>query len=248
MTRIVILAAGKGTRMNSDLPKVLVHLNGRPMIKYLLDSVFSSQIDNRPIIVVSPDNKEIISKELGDYNLDYVVQDRQLGTGHAVACVQSLLENEGVKPDKIIVLYGDHPAIKAESIKRFADSSPEALTIMPTKLEDYKEWRRNFYHWGRIIRRSDGEVKGIIEFKDASEEIKEITEVNPGFMCFNYHWLFNNIQRLKNDNSQQEYYLTDMVKIAFDKEMLVGTLPIEAHEAMGVNSLEELEIAEKLLK
>lgn len=247
MTRIVILAAGKGTRMNSELPKVLVPLNGRPMIKYLLDSVFASGVDDKPIVVVSPDNREIISNELSDYNLDYAIQDKQLGTGHAVACARRALEKGEKRPGEVVVLYGDHPAIKAESIKKFAGLSPEALTIMPTKLEDYHDWRHNFYHWGRIIRRVDGQIKGIIEFKDASDEEKNITEVNPGFMCFNYDWLFKNINALKNNNSQQEYYLTDMVKIAFSEGLPIGTLSIEAHEAMGVNSLEELKIAEKLL-
>lgn len=247
MTRIVILAAGKGTRMNSELPKVLVPLNGRPMIKYLLDSVFASGVDNKPIVVVSPDNREIISKELNGYNLDYAIQDKQLGTGHAVACAQAALDKDGARPDKVVVLYGDHPAIKAESIRDFSKSNPKALTIMPTKLEDYNDWRHNFYHWGRIIRRRDGQIEGITEFKDASEDIKKITEVNPGFMCFNYDWLFKNIHELKNNNSQGEYYLTDMVKIAFSEGVEIGTIAIEPHEAMGVNSLEELKIAEKIL-
>lgn len=248
MTRIVILAAGKGTRMNSELPKVLVPLNGRPMIKYLLEAVFASGVDNKPIVVASPDNKEIIKKELASYNLDYAIQDKQLGTGHAVACAQSSLEQDGFKPDKVIILYGDHPAIKAESIKKFSQSNTGAVTIMPTKLQNYDDWRHNFYHWGRIIRRQDGQIEGIVEFKDASEEIKKITEVNPGFMCFNYDWLFKNIHELKNNNSQGEYYLTDMVKIAFSEGLFIETIGIEAHEAMGVNSLEELKIAERLLK
>lgn len=247
MTRIIILAAGKGTRMNSDLPKVLVPLKGRPMIKYLMDSVVASGVDDRPIAIVSPDNQAIIKHSLSEYNIEYVIQDKQLGTGHAVACAQSVFEAHGTKPKNIVVLYGDHPFLKTESIKKFAGLDQKALTIMPTNLPDYEDWRQNFYHWGRIVRGLDGRVERIVEFKDASDEEKLITEVNPGFMSFNYEWLFKNINDLKNNNSQREYYLTDMVKIAFEAKYEVGTINIEAHEAMGVNSPEELKIAEKIL-
>jgi bifunctional UDP-N-acetylglucosamine pyrophosphorylase/glucosamine-1-phosphate N-acetyltransferase len=247
MTRIIILAAGKGTRMNSELPKVLVPLNGRPMIKYLMDSVVAAKVDQKPIVVVSPDNKEIISEALKEYNVEYAIQDKQLGTGHAVACTQEVLEQAEVKVDKIIVLYGDHPFLKSESIKKFASLSPEAVTIMPTNLIDFAGWRQNFYRWGRIICGANSKVEKIVEFKDASEEEKLVTKVNPGFMCFNSAWFFKNVSDLKNNNNQQEYYLTDMISIAFDQGHEVGTLDIEAHEAMGVNSLEELTIAESLL-
>lgn len=247
MTRIVILAAGKGTRMNSELPKVLVPLNGRPMIKYLMDSVVASGVDPKPIIIISPDNQEIISQELKDYNAEYVVQKQQLGTGHAVACAQEVLEKSEIPVDNIIVLYGDHPFIKGDSIKKFSDLNPEALTIMPTTLSDFENWHQNFYHWGRIIRGVDGKVEKIVEFKDASDEEKLVTEVNPGFMCFNYNWLFKNIEDLQNNNTQKEYYLTDMVNIAFSEGHEIGTVSIEPHEAMGINSREELSIAEGLI-
>lgn len=247
MTRIIILAAGKGTRMNSELPKVLVPLKNRPMIKYLMDSVVSSRVDARPLVVVSPDNKEIISRELKEYDVEYVIQDQQLGTGHAVACAQAVLDRNDIKPDAILVLYGDHPFLKSESIKNFANLAPEALTIMPTNLPDFSDWRQNFMRWGRIIRGAGNKVEKIIEFKDASEEEKLISEVNPGFMCFNAAWLFKNIQTLRNNNNQQEYYLTDMVSIAFDQGHEVGTINIEPHEAMGINSLEELNTAENLI-
>jgi len=247
MTRIIILAAGKGTRMNSELPKVLVPLKNRPMIKYLMDSVVASQVDTRPIVIVSPDNKEIISQELKEYNIEYVVQDKQLGTGHAVACAQVALDNNDVKPTAILVLYGDHPFLKSESIKIFSSLAPEALTIMPTSLPDFEGWRENFRRWGRIIRGANGRVEKIVEFKDSSEEEKLISEVNPGFMCFNTTWLFENIKTLQNNNNQQEYYLTDMVSIAFEQGYEVGTVNIEPHEAMGINSLDELNTAENLI-
>jgi len=247
MTRIIILAAGKGTRMNSELPKVLVPLKNRPMIKYLMDSVAAAKVDPKPIVVVSPDNQEIISEALKEYNVEYAIQDKQLGTGHAVACAQAALEKNNDKIDTLIVLYGDHPFLKIESIKAFAALKTEALVIMPTNLPDFDGWRQNFNRWGRIIRGADNKVEKIVEFKDASEEEKLITEVNPGFMCFNFAWLFKNIPTLRNNNNQQEYYLTDMVNIAFEQGYEVGTINIEPHEAMGINSLDELNTAESLL-
>jgi len=244
MTQIVILAAGKGTRMGSDLPKVLVPLKGRPMIQYLMEQVLESEVDVQPVVIVSPDNQEIIKQALVDYQVEYAIQDQQLGTGHAVSCARPKIKNETTK---IVVLYGDHPFLTAASIKKFASLEPEALTIMPTVLPGFYDWYHNFYGWGRIVRNEQGEVKAIVEAKDASEEEKKITEVNPGFMCFNKNWLFSNVDKLKNDNKAQEFYLTDMVKIAFSEGYKVGTVVIEPREAMGINSPEELKIAENLV-
>lgn len=243
MNQIIILAAGKGTRMNSDLPKALVPLKGRPMIAYLLDSVVAAAIDPEPIVIVSPDNQEIISKALGNYRLRYVIQDKQLGTGHAVACAKEAIRPE---TENVIVLYCDHPFVTAQSLRRFSTLKTAALTIMPTKLPDYEGWHRNFYHWGRIVRNASG-VEKIVEYKDASESEKEILEVNPGFMCFNNGWLWPHIQLLTNENQQHEYYLTSLVEIAFSKGFPVDTVNVEPQEAMGINSQEELAIAESLL-
>lgn len=244
MTKIIILAAGKGTRMGSELPKVLVPLKGREMIKYLMDSVVASGVDPSPIVVVSPDNHKIISESLKDYQLKYVIQDKQLGTGHAVSCALGEIDNE---VEKIIVLYGDHPFLSAKSIKNFSILEPKALTIMPAILPDFFNWHQNFYHWGRIVRNEKNEVLKIVEFKDASEKEKEIKELNPGFMCFNSSWLKENINLLRDNNNQKEYYLTDLVNIAFSGGYSVGAVNIEAKEAMGVNSREELMIAENLI-
>lgn len=243
MTQIVILAAGKGTRMGSDLPKVLVPLNGKPMIHYLMKSVVVSGVDVKPIVIVSPDNKEIISRALVDYEIEYALQDKQLGTGHAVACSRSAIKSE---TKKIVVLYGDHPFLTADSIKKFAALNPSAVTIMPAVLPDFSGWHHNFYGWGRIVRNQAGQVEAIVELKDASEEEKLITEVSPGFMCFNKDWLFANIDKLKDDNRAHEFYLTDMIKIAFNEGHHIDTVSIEPREAMGVNSLEELAIAAEI--
>jgi len=247
MTRIIILAAGKGTRMNSELPKVLVPLKNRPMIKYLMDSVVASGVDLSPIVVVSPDNQDIISNELSEYNVEYAIQEKQLGTGHAVAAALPVLEKDDRKITNIVVLFGDQPFLKAESIKKFAQLKHDALTVVSTFLGDFDGWHQNFYHLGRIIRGASGQVERIQEFKDANEEEKLVTEINTASMCFNKDWLVKNINSLNNDNNQHEYYLTSLVNIAFEEGLEVNAVSIDPHEAIGINSLNELQIAESLI-
>lgn len=244
MTRIIILAAGNGTRMSSDQPKVLVPLSGRPMIKYLLESILASGVDSNPIIVVSPANQDIIKKELDDFPLNYVVQAQQLGTGNAVA---SAMDSLGEDVNRVLVLYGDHPFLKAESIIKIASSNPQPLAMMTTELPDFDDWRHNFYHWGRIIRDENKRIVKIAEFKDASPEEIVVTEVNPAVMCFDRDWLAQHLSNIDNHNNSKEYYLTDLVKIAFNEEREILSIGIEPHEAMGINSKDELEIAERLL-
>lgn len=243
MNKIVILAAGKGKRMKDELPKVLVPLKDRPMIEYLIKSIFDSGVDNSPVIVVSPDNKELIKNALKNYDCKYVVQDKQLGTGHALACAKDLISERG---ENIVVLYGDHPFIKPETIKELIEAHTGEITIMTTEIEDFNDWRKSYYSWGRIIREGD-KIKAIKEFKDASEEEKKIKELNPAFYCFNSLWLWENIKKLENNNAQEEYYLTDLIKIASEQNIEINSIKIDFNEAIGVNSKEELGIAENLI-
>lgn len=243
MNKVIILAAGKGTRMNSELPKVLFPINKRPMIKYLLDSVIDSNIDSRPILVVSPSNKDLIKKSLHDYELNFAIQFEQLGTGNAVLSAKDFITHD---IENILVLYGDHPFISSKSIENIVKNHKGALSMMTVNLDDFSDWRKNFYHWGRIIRKNN-EIEEIVEFKDASDEVKNIKEVNPAIFCFNKKWLFENINNIKNNNNQKEYYLTDLVKIAFNSGERVNSFVIDPREAMGINSPEELEIAKSLL-
>ncbi len=240
-TKIVILAAGKGTRMKTSVPKVLIPVNGESMIKHLTRSALESEIDEKPIIVVSPENAEPIKKELGD-NFEYAIQKEQLGTGHALA---SAKENVEEKTERIIVLNGDHPFIKTETLKKLNETLLENLAMLTVTLNDFDSWRKNFYHWGRIIR-ENGKIKAIREFKDASEGEKEIKEVNPAIYSFDSAWLWGNLKKIKKENAQKEYYLTDLVSLAFAQNKKIDSLPIDAKEAIGINSLEELETAEKI--
>ena len=244
MKKVAILAAGKGTRMQSELPKVLVELNGRPMIHYLLDAVIASGVDSRPIVVVSPYNQAIIKEYLVGYNVIYAVQEQQLGTGNAFASIGPVLE-ESV--DTILNFFGDHPFVSGDSIRNIAEGHYGKLSMVTARLDNFDDWRHNLYRWGRVIRER-GKIEKIVEFKDASDEIKKIKEVNPGFFVFDRGWVFSNINKLTNHNSQHEYYLTDMVKMAFDQGIEVNDLQIDVQEVIGINSPDELAIAQKLLK
>ncbi|OGF23632.1 hypothetical protein A3H09_02585 [Candidatus Falkowbacteria bacterium RIFCSPLOWO2_12_FULL_45_13] len=244
MDKIVILAAGKGRRMKSELPKALVKLQGKSMIEYLVKPCLESGVDSEPIIVVSPDNQKVISRALSKYNCRYAIQSEQLGTGHALACAESLIDKS---VERIICFYGDHPFIKAETVKNVAARDNGAITMMTVKLEDFAGWRKCFYHWGRIKRDKSGQVVASIEFRDASEEVRKIKEVNPSMYCFQSRWLWENLKKIDNHNAQSEYYLTDLVKLAFEQNLQIDSFYLDAAEAIGINSPEELAIAESLI-
>src|SRR3989339_801909 len=233
MKKIVILAAGKGKRMKCELPKVLVKLKGKPMIEYLIQSCIESGVDSSPIIVVSPDNKEIISQALAKYSCRYAIQDKQLGTGHALSCAKSLIDKA---VDHIICLYGEHPFVGATTIKKLVENHNGVITMMTTKVNDFEDWRQCFYYWGRIIRGKNGQVKENIEFRDASDEVKLVKEVNPPMYCLATNWLWGNLAKLNNHNAQEEYYLTDLVKLAFEQKLKINTFFLNPREVMGVNS------------
>ncbi|MCX6796557.1 MAG: NTP transferase domain-containing protein [Candidatus Falkowbacteria bacterium] len=242
MIKVVVLAAGKGVRMQDTLPKVLVPINGRPMIEYLVKSIIASGVDSEPIVVVSPDNKEMIQNALAAWPCRFAIQRQQLGTGHALACALPEIKE---KADHVVCFYGDHPFVQPATIKKLATYENGVLTIMTATLPDFADWRQGLYYWGRIVRH-EGRVEAIVECKDATEEVKIIKEVNPGFYCFEIGWLRRNINKLNKNNVQQEYYLTDLVKVAFSQGIKINTLPIDPKESVGINSKEELKLAESL--
>lgn len=243
MNKIIILAAGKGTRMSSELPKVLVPVNGRPMIEHLLNSIVMSGVDERPIVVVSPENQELLKQALHGYKIEYVVQTEQLGTGHAVACA---LKSINANINKVLVFNGDHPFVKLGTIVSLAGGASE-ITMLTTTVENYDGWQKLFHHWGRIVRNGE-EIERIVEFKDASVAEREITEVNPAMYAFKLDWLKENVHKIETNNAQKEFYLTDLVGLAFEQNIKIAGVPVDSREVVGINSREELEIAENLLK
>src|SRR3989344_8614953 len=241
-TRIVILAAGKGVRMKSDTPKVLQDLNGKPIISYLADSVLKTGIDPHPVVVVGNDNKQAIRGVLGDA-FEYVVQEEQKGTGHAVECMKSVLQGN---TDILMVLYGDQPFVSAETIKKLSAlyaSGNSPLAMMTVKVPDFDDWRAAFYDWGRIVRSADGNIKKIVEKKDATPEELAIREVNPSFFCFRADWLWEHLPKLTARNAQGEYYLVDLVQMAVDEGAPIASMDIDPKESIGVNTQEHLELA-----
>ena len=243
--KIVILAGGKGTRMQHDLPKVLIPLQSKPMIQYLLRSVEQSAICEKPCIVIGY-ARELVKKELGD-KYYYAVQEEQLGTGHAVLCAEKYIKDA----DSVLVLYGDNPYITPGTIQKLAQKHSESknkITMATVQLPDFKDWRAFFYkNFSRIIRDKNGKILKSTEFRDASDEEKKVTEVNPCYFCFNAKWLLKELKALKNNNVQKEYYLTDLVKIAIQKKENIESIIINPNEALAINSKDELELVERIM-
>ena len=234
----VVLAGGKGSRMNTDTPKALVPLKGKPMIKHLLDAIAESGLSLRPIIVVGQ-KRELVTSELGP-NYHYAIQTKPLGTGHAVHSARQLAENQA---DHILVLYGDHPYVSAETIKNLADThiqSDSVLTIATANVHDFDDWRACFFDFGRVIRDKFGRIVKIVEKKDATDLEKKVTEINPAYFCFKASWLWQHLSKIKNKNTQGEYYLTDMIGLAQKQGHIIRSISIEPREAMGINTTEQL--------
>lgn len=240
----IILAAGQGKRMESDLPKALTALRGRPFVDYILESLETLKVQAEPIMVVGHKHEDV-RNHLGS-DKRYVHQEQQLGTGHAVA----ITENE-IRPetDTIVVLYADQPFLRGNTIqallKTHAEKNP-IITMATTTLPDFSEWRAGFQNYSRVIRDAQGKIHGTVEFKDATETEKEILEVNPCYLVFNRDWLFKKIKTLSKDNAQHEYYLTDLIKAAFAENAPIETVAINPIEALGANSKEQLGVLEDL--
>jgi bifunctional UDP-N-acetylglucosamine pyrophosphorylase/glucosamine-1-phosphate N-acetyltransferase len=241
--RFIILAAGKGTRMKQDIPKVLTPIGGKPILQHLYESVTASDLDGAPIVVIGPDQSEMCAQWGGE--CEYVVQHEQLGTAHAVkACRDTVTD-----VDAIIVLYGDHPFVSVQTLRNLAqlyERDKSVLSMITTSVSSFEQWPI-YYHWGRIIRDKHGHVMAIREYKDAMESEIAITEVNPAFYCFDARWLWDNIGQVKNFNAKGEYYLTDLIELAVAQGHEIATLEIPPEEAVGINTQEERAIAEDLL-
>jgi bifunctional UDP-N-acetylglucosamine pyrophosphorylase/glucosamine-1-phosphate N-acetyltransferase len=240
--KIVVLAGGKGKRMESEKPKALTEVQGKSILSHLLDSITGAH-QEKPIAVVGHKAEEI-KKELGT-SFVYVIQEEQLGTAHALLAAKEQLKDAV----HIIVINGDMPFIKSETIKNIIDKhliSGAVLTFATTEVPNYDDWYKIFWTFGRVIRK-ERKVVSIRELKDAKEKEKKIREVNAGCYIFDAEWLWVNLEKINNENAQKEYYLTDLIPIALKQEDKVESILIAPREALGVNSKEELEIVKKML-
>lgn len=229
---IVVLAAGKGTRMKSDLHKVLHPLGGRPMIDHLLDTA-NGLNPSRKVIVVGAGKEQV--EEAMPEGVDIALQEPQLGTGHAVQITESALK--GFK-GKVLILYGDVPLVSRKTMKKMIASDGEVV-VLGFRPNDTKKY-------GRLKLGRDGKLEVIIEHKDASKAEREITLCNSGIMALDGAHMFSLLSALQNNNAASEYYLTDVVEIANDKGLSCAVVEASETEVMGINSRSELAEAEAI--
>lgn len=237
----VILAAGKGTRMKSNLPKVLHEILGKALVGYVLDSV--KHITNENFVIVGHHAEEVEKYVISHYeNAKTVLQSPQLGTGHAVSMVCPMLENYS---GQVLILCGDTPLITEDTLKKFVGYHRENksdITVMSAIFE-------NPTNYGRIIRDTDNSLKCIIEEKDATLEQKAIKEVNAGIYCINWAKVKSAFSQLTSNNAQGEYYLTDIIEWGKKNGLSVNAYIMENNiETFGINSRVQLAEALKLLQ
>src|SRR5574340_1794695 len=229
---IVILAAGKGTRMYSDKPKVLHALAGRPLVQHVLDR--ATELKPQLICVVYGHGGEAVPQAMQQYAAKFVVQEPQLGTGHAVQQAMPHLADDS----DTLVLYGDVPLIQHSTLHQMRQTGG-GLVLLTVNLE-------NPTGYGRIVRNEQGDVLSIVEEKDASPEQREIREVNTGILLAPTVKLREWLAQLRNDNAQGEYYLTDIVGMAVQQGVAVRTVqPSHEWEMHGVNSKAQLAALER---
>lgn|SRR3989338_4339780 len=243
-TQIVILAAGKGTRMEGGaVPKVLIPLRGKPVISYLLEELQGLRGFPKPVIVVGYKH-ELVEQTLGDEYV-YAFQANQLGTAHAVQAAR-----EKISADNVVVLYGDMPFVRADSLEKLIQLHQEkqaTLTMFTCTVPGFEGMYESMNHYGRIIRDTEDNIVKITEFKDAAPREQQIAEVNPGIYVFKSSWLWQNIDAITKDNAQGEYYLTDMVELAIRQGLPIYSLAISPEEVFGINTKSHLEEAKRLL-
>lgn len=235
----VILAAGQGTRMKSKLYKVLHPVMGRPMVQHVMDQL--QALDLSEIITIVGHGAEKVKEELGEAS-QFVLQNEQLGTGHAVMQAEDLLKD---KQGVTLVVCGDTPLLTKDTLEQmfhYHQEKQAKVTVLTTTIPDPTGY-------GRIVRNADGDVSKIVEQKDASNEELAIQEVNAGTYCFDNAFLFDALKNVSNDNAQGEYYLPDVIEIAKDlQETVAAYQTTDADETLGVNDRLALSEAERLMK
>ena len=224
---ILILAAGQGKRMRSELPKVLHPLAGRPLLAHVLDAARALGADG--IFVVHGHGAEKVREAFASAGVEWVLQAEQLGTGHAVQQAMPRLRGDG----EVLVLYGDVPLVREATLRRLVEASRGGVALLTTELDDPSGY-------GRVLRDPGGRVTRIVEHKDASEAERAVREINAGFLALGAGRLSGWLKKLDNRNAQKEYYLTDVVALAVADGVPVNAVKADAWEVAGVNSKREL--------
>ena len=231
---VVVLAAGLGKRMRSDLPKVLHPLAGRPLLAHVIDA--ARALAPRKIFVVHGHGADKVRAAFPDSGVDWVLQADQLGTGHAVLQAMRQLSSGA----NVLILYGDVPLVRPATLKRLVEGARGGLAMLTAELADPSGY-------GRIVRDAAQRVARIVEQKDATASELAIREVNAGFFCLSARRLAPWLSKIGNDNAQKEYYLTDLVALAVADAVPVVAVKAEDHwEVAGVNSMQELAVLERV--
>lgn len=234
----LVLAAGQGKRIKSDLPKVLHKVCGKEMVKHVIDSIRKSGIDDVNVIVGK--GAELVKEKTSDRNVSYSLQEEQLGTGHAVKCAEEFLKG---KKGVVAVFTGDTPLIRQSTVENLIEehiNNKNAATILTAMVDDPTGY-------GRIVRKGNQVLK-IVEHKDCNPEELKIKEMNSGIYCFDIEMLVNALDKLNNNNEQGEYYLTDIIEILKAENQNIGAVVTDFEETIGVNSRVQLAEAEEILK
>lgn len=231
----IILGAGKGTRMKSDLPKVLMPVNNKPMIRHIIDTMQKIPVDDI-VTVIAPDG-ENVAKEVAPYKT--CVQDKQLGTGHAVNCARELLKDfDGT----VLVVFGDTPLITKETFENSISKVEEGYAVVVLGFRP-----ENAGRYGRLVMSGD-ELTKIVEYKDATDEERSIDFCNSGFMAFSGKYLFDILSRIGNTNAAGEFYLTDAIAVAREMGLKCTAVEGNPEEVASANTLEELAQLEEFYK
>ncbi len=239
--KAVVLAAGKGTRMKSDLPKVLSPVCGVPMINYVLDALDRAGVDEI-LVVVGYQKERVIAEIESRKNVKFAEQKELLGTGHAVMSCREYLEGfDG----PVFIIAGDNPMLQSSSVEKLFEEyeKNDAACILGTV---YKE---DPFGMGRILRDENGNFVGVVEEKDATDEQRKIKEINISYYIFNTPDLLSSLDSIRNNNAQKEYYITDVPKILLDAGKKILALPVlKEVECLGVNTQADLAKVEEALR
>jgi len=236
----LILAAGEGTRMKSNLAKVLHPVAGKTMIRHVLETV--QAVSPSRIVIVIGHQADAVRRELEGERVEYVLQERRLGTGHAALMSEGSFDGF---TGTIVVLNGDTPLLRPRTIERlvaFHRSEGASATVLSAEIDDPAGY-------GRIVRDERGQFMRITEHKDANDSIRAIREINSGIFCFESVDLFSALKRVGRRNLQGEYYITDVMEILHGEGKRVAVFTCDQREeVLGINTVEQLRAAERLMK